>query len=199
MGSKGFEEVTNGIKNVLQMLFLGLVLVALFSQHIQMWMGSKVALLARSGVESIKIGELELKLRQAEQAIKTLANNPQVTPPTTAPKQEGPKDQTPPPSLSPALQLINEPGSFWVYVGQFQNGRFIRSPNFNVTQIPKADDELAATADTYKRDALPVPQGQDWRLGQIVGVVKEGQHVKVRRVEVIEGGNVWAQAVIPKQ
>ena len=117
----------------------------------------------------------------------------------TAPKQEGPKDQTPPLSLSPALQLINEPGSFWVYVGQFQNGRFIRSPNFNVTQIPKADDELAATADTYKRDALPVPQGQDWRLGQIVGVVKEGQHVKVRKVEVIEGGNVWAQAVIPKQ
>ena len=86
-----------------------------------------------------------------------------------------------------------------MYVGQFQNGRFIRSPNFNVTQIPKADDELAATADTYERDALPVPQGQDWRLGQIVGVVKEGQHVKVRKVEVIEGGNVWAQAVIPKQ
>ena len=199
MRCKEFEETTNGIKNILQILFLLLVVVALFNQHIQAWMGAKVALLARSGVESIKIGELELKLRQAEQAIKTLANNPQASPPTTSPKLEGPRDQTPLPSLAPALQLINEPGSFWVYVGQFQNGRFIRPPNFNVPQIPKVDDDLVATTDTYKRDALPVPTGQNWRLGQIVGVVKEGQHVKIRRVQVIEDGNVWVLGVLPNQ
>ena len=200
MTSKQFEELTNASKNLLQLLFLVFVLLALFNDTVQQWIGNRVSGLARSGIESIKIGELELKLKQAQDAVKSLANNPPAGPsPTVVSKQEGPKDQAPPPALAPALQVLNEPGLSWAYVGQFQNGRFIRHPSFNVSDVPKPESTLLAWTDTYKRDALPRLVGQEWHLGQIIGVIKTGQLFHVRQVETIEDGNVWAVgSVVPQ-
>ena len=198
MEYKEFEEATNAGKNVLQILFLVFVLIALFNDTVQKWIGNRVAGLARSGVESIKIGELELKLKDAQNEVKKLVNNPTSgASPSVIPRQEGPKDQPASPAITPALQVLNEPGSFWAYIGQVQNGRYIRHPNFSVTDIPTGDSTIVAWTDTYKRDALPKLVGQDWQLGQIIGVVKQGQQFHLRQVETIQDGNVWASGFIP--
>ena len=82
-----------------------------------------------------------------------------------------------------------------MYVGQFQNGRFLRKPDFNVTSSPSTGQELVAWTDTYKRADEPRQRGSEWFLGKIVGAIKEGERVRVLAVDTLEGGNIWVSAI----
>jgi hypothetical protein len=132
------------------------------------------------------IGELEFKLKQAREAALTIANNPPAAP-SDQPRQ-APQDKRPTPNLAPALETISTPGMFWVYLGQYQQGKFLHQPNFTVSSaaLPKPGDALSAATDTYERDAPPVQVGTEWRPGNILGVVRQGQSIIVRQVDVIQ-------------
>jgi hypothetical protein len=196
--AESFEKWSSGGKNCLQGIFFIIVLVAIFSSRAQAWLGREFAFLSSAGVESVKIGELEFKLRQAREAALTIANNPPAAP-SDQPRQ-APQDKPPTPNLAPALETISTPGMFWVYLGQYQQGRFLHQPNFTLSSgaLPKPTETLSANTDTYERDALPVQVGTEWRLGNIVGVVRQGQSILVRQVNVIQGGNVWIHADITR-
>jgi hypothetical protein len=200
--AESFEKITSGGKNTIEILFVFLAVGLIFSSGMQSCVGKKLDTLAKHGVSSIKYGELEIKLRETEQklnatqqALQTVANspvNPAASPNT--PKTL-PQDATPAPGIAPALQFIPEQGAFWVYVGQYQNGHFLKRPNFNVTAPPTTGQELVAWTDTYRRNDKPVQRGSEWFLGKITGVVKEGESLKVLTVDTIEVGNIWVSAI----
>ena len=93
-------------------------------------------------------------------------------------------------------EVINEPGSFWVYVGQLQNNQFLHPPNFSRPRLapPNAGDVLTAVIDTYKRSDPPVQIDGDWKLGQIIGVIPKTKQIRVEKVQTVEGGNIWVRA-----
>src|SRR5215470_13335512 len=197
-----FEKTTSGIKNSIQIVLVLLLFGFIFSSAMQNWLAGRLDWLAKHGVTSLKYGELEIKLQETQQklavtqqALQTLANNPVAPAASPVTPKPVPQDAAPSPNISPALQFIPQQGTFWAYVGQFQNGRFLRRPNFDVTAPPSAGQEITAWTDTYKRNDKPSQRGSEWYLGKIVGVIKEGERVRVMAVETVEGGNVWVSVI----
>jgi hypothetical protein len=194
----GFDKITSGIKNSLQIFIVLLLFGFIFSSAMQNWLSRRLDWLATHGVTSLKYGELEIKLQKTEQklaitqqALQTVVNNPVAPAANPATPKPVPQDAAPASSVAPALSLIPQEGAFWAYVGQFQDGHFIRKPNFNVTVPPSIGQYLKASTDTYQRNDKPTQRGGEWFLGKITGVIKEGEQVRVRGIETVEGGNIW--------
>lgn len=199
--SDSFEKISSGGKNTIEIFVVCLAVALVFSPWMQSCLGKKLDTLAQHGVTSVKYGELEIKLRETErklnatqEALQTVANNPINPAASPSTPKTLPQDAAPAPAIAPALQFIPQKGSFWVYAGQYQNGHFLKQPNFNVTAPPTAGQDLVAWTDTYKRNDKPIQRGSEWFLGKITGVVKEGESVHVLSVETIEGGNIWVSA-----
>ena len=205
MSVENFEKLASGIKDALEAALIvcvvGFLLILVFSKGAQHAVFKGFATLSASGVKSFKIGELEVELKEAKeaatvakQAAITIANNPPAAP-ANQPRST-PQDKAPSPNLAPALEAVSTSGSFWIYLGQIQNGKFLHAPNFSTGSelIPKEGESLVATTDTYQRNAAPVPDGKEWRLGNIIGVVREGQRVIVRQVLAVPEGNIWLHA-----
>jgi hypothetical protein len=194
LSGESFEKWTSGTKNVFQILIVIFALILFFNTRIQQWLGNKLTSLSAAGVESVKVGELEFKLTQARQAALQIANNPPATP-ANQPRPV-PQDKPPTPGLAPALEAVSTAGTFWVYLGQYQGGKFLHPPNFTLdsSPLPKEGDLITAATDVYERSAQPVKSGIEWRLGNIVGVVRQNQMIVVRQIVTIEDGNVWLHA-----
>jgi len=207
MSLEDFERLASGIKDALEATLIVCVAVFLFllvfSTGVQHFVANAFASLSASGVKSFKIGELEVELNEAKQAATeakqaaiTIANNPPAAP--ASQPRPTPQDRPPTPNLAPALQVVGTDGNFWTYLGQLQGGKFLHPPNFRTgpNLMPAEGESLVATTDTYQRDAAPVPDGQEWKLGKIVGVVREGQRVIVRQVLDAPVGNIWLNATV---
>lgn len=87
-----------------------------------------------------------------------------------------------------------------MYIGPFGDGKYLTKPNFDVTTEPAPGTEIKAIRPyvtlSNAREPYELQKG-DWRLGEIMGVVKVGEIVKVIRVLHIKGENnsvnLWAQ------
>ncbi len=207
MGVSGesFEKWMSGIKDALEIVLvfcgIGFLLTLIFSSTVQHQIGKGLASLSAVGITSIEVGQLKIELKEqkaataeARQAAIDIANHPPKL--SSSELRQNPQDGAPTPNLAPALQIVTSPGNFWVYLGQFQAGQFLATPNFETanSSIPKAGDRLKALTDTYERDAVPKLEGSKWKLGNIIGVVREGQYVFVRETVSVEGGNIWLHA-----
>lgn len=92
--------------------------------------------------------------------------------------------------LDTAYGSIN---SYWVYLGQIIDEKW-QPQNFNFTETPKNGDNIIANKPVFKRDAEPMDLGNDyWRLGKVIGVVNNGQKLKVVDIRHISGDNYWAK------
>jgi hypothetical protein len=207
MSLEDFERLASGIKDALEATLVvcvaGFLFLLMFSTGVQHFVANAFASLSASGVKSFKIGELEIELKEAKeaateakQAAIIIANNPPAAP--ASQPRPAPQDKPPTPNLAPALQLVSTDGSFWTYLGQIQGAKFLHPPNFHSGSglMPTEGESLMATTDVYERDAAPVPDGQEWKLGKIVGVVREGQRVIVRQVFNVHEGNIWLNATV---
>lgn len=183
---ESLEKWSAAIKNLLEIAAFAFLISVFFSSYIQGWIGKKLLLLSASGVQSVEIAGLKFELQKAKEAVLTVANSTETTRNTKA------EDQAPSQKLAAALETVDSAPVFWVYLGQSQNDK-IKAPNFTPTNSkqPQKGDTLTASTDTYERDALPIQEGSNWKLGKIVGVVKEGQKIVVNDTKVIEGDNVW--------
>lgn len=209
MSIDGFEKMSAGIKDALEaalmVTVIGFVILLACSPGMQHMVARGFASLSSAGIKSLKIGELEIDLKEAKQetteaklAAITIANNPPAAPANQL--RSTPQDKAPSPNLAPALEAVSISQRFWIYVGQTQANKFLHPPNFNANPqvLPKEGDRLTATTDTYERDAAPTPDRQQWKLGRIVGVVREGQRVIVRQVNVVPDENIWLYAEIDR-
>jgi hypothetical protein len=201
-GAASFDHFTNGVKNSAHVFVVVALMIGFISGWLQRATASALDVLQEHGVAKIEGKDFKLELRavKAEKEvalnnIQNLVNNPSAL--NTVPWQNSkPQDGPPNTTVATALASIDEPGSSWVYIGQFRNAKYLRHPNFEAQGLPNANDDLTAWTDTYRRSALPIKTGPDnWKLGEIVGVVKAGQKVHVRRVERIEDDNYWLQIV----
>lgn len=84
-------------------------------------------------------------------------------------------------------ELINYKGTFWVYLGATTPRGNIENwltQYFNIITVPKSGDIIKAIADVFKRAEKPKIKEGMWVKGEIQGLVKSGQKVKV--IEVVE-------------
>jgi hypothetical protein len=191
-----FEVGRSALQALLYLIVLVVALVMVFSASARGRIAVAVTDMAAAGVESVKFAGTELKLRERvkerEQALVACVNNP---PPAPQLAKKIANDVQPSAMASSALQLIAPPPTFWTYVGQYQNGTYLGKPNYDTNKVPREGEPLVARTATYKRANQPQNAGNDeWKLGQIIGVVKEGQQITVQAVETVEGGNVWVRA-----
>jgi hypothetical protein len=191
-----FEKSTSALKNLCQIvLFIGVITVLLLLVFSEYERGQFRKLVDQLGLESVAAAGLEVKFKELQKEALKLVNA------QVAPEQKPvPQDTVPTSGVSKVLSLVDETGSFWVYLGPFKSGAFTSRPNFEIKTRPQEGSIIVAATDTYKRAREPyeIKKG-DWKLGEIKGVVKEGQSVKVLRVSEIEGDeqgvNLWAQAI----
>jgi hypothetical protein len=90
-----------------------------------------------------------------------------------------------------SLTNIIAPSTSWVYVGDIFNGK-VTTDNFSLGYTKmrhlKVGDEIKATVPIFKRLTLPVPINEDsteWKFGEIKGVVKKNENIKVIAVSII--------------
>lgn len=107
-----------------------------------------------------------------------------------------PKDSSVKQNLIDAAKLvdttINLGSRNWVYLGQMVNG-ILTFDHFGLKNLPIIGEQITAQDAVYKRKDLPIQlKNSDWKLGDIKGVVKGGESVKVLAVQKIEDENYWA-------
>lgn len=76
--------------------------------------------------------------------------------------------------------------SSWVYLGLNKDGKWLQK-NFDVSGQPQTNGSLQAAVDVYRRDDKPRQSGVDWELGNVQGVLKQGDTVKIIDTEKIPG------------
>jgi hypothetical protein len=87
---------------------------------------------------------------------------------------------------------INSNLETWVYIGQKVNG--ILATHFNITTVPHKDDTVQAKDAVYKRKSVPIEsKNGDWTLGEVKGVVRDGESVTILEVREIKDQNFWAK------
>jgi hypothetical protein len=100
-----------------------------------------------------------------------------VSPPTDAPVQVARAEECP---------------TAWVFLGTGTES----FPLFRGKEPPKPGSQMEANTDIFKRDAPPVDIGRGrWKLGKIVGVLKEGEKARVEDVRKLTGDGgplLWA-------
>ena len=195
-----FDHYSSGLKNCAHILFALFIAIGFLTGWLQKKTASALDVLQEHGVSKFEYDKLKIEFQAvkaekevAQKNIEKLVNNPAAL--SNVPSKAAiPQDVPPNTTIASALSSLEVPGSFWVYLGQYQNGHYLRHPNFETQGIPNMNDELKTWTDTYKRSALPVKTGPDnWKLGEIVGVIKEGQRVRVHKVDKIEDENYWLQ------
>lgn len=67
---------------------------------------------------------------------------------------------------------------FWVYCGAISKDGWL-TKYFDITDVPKKDDEITAVADCYKRTSEPRYASGDWVLGDVVGILRQGARIRV--------------------
>lgn len=86
-----------------------------------------------------------------------------------------------------ALQTITEtaPPSTkigWMYCGRFSHGKWTKPPNLKASGPIEENKTYRVATDTYLRDSPP--EGSNLK-GQVIGIVPEGQDVKVLKVSQV--------------
>ena len=198
--STAFDHFSSGLKNCVHVAVVAILAIGFISGWLQRKTASALDVFQQHGVTKFEYDKLKLEFQtakaekeKAQTDIQNLVNNPTALNSVPS-KTPNPQDGAPNSTIAKALISIDEPGSSWVYIGQYRNGKYLRHPNFESPGVPNVGDELSAWTDTYRRDGLPVKMGpNNWKLGEIVGVVKVGQKVRVKRVERIEDDNYWLQ------
>lgn len=87
---------------------------------------------------------------------------------------------------------INTNAENWVYLGKISNGKLLNT-HFKINEIPKIGDWIEAKDAVYKRISKPVQlKDNEWRLGDIRGVVLDNEQVIIKDIINVEGNNRWA-------
>jgi hypothetical protein len=95
-------------------------------------------------------------------------------------------------SVAEFVDSVDKDNMTWVYIGQMLNGKLINN-HFNVSVLSKEGDIITAKDAVYKRKDYPIElKTDDWRLGEIKGVVKTGAPVKIVTIKQIADSNYWA-------
>ena len=69
--------------------------------------------------------------------------------------------------------------TFWVYLGIF-NGANLKGVGFDVSAMPEKQSTNRAVEYVYKRESIPLTaDGKTWKLGNVVGVVRPNEKLKV--------------------
>jgi hypothetical protein len=199
---KVVQTVVDVLKNLVLLVVLGYAAVegrsALSTIFTQISSGERVASEVSIGSEGVKV-----KLEEAKQSL-TAALKAQT-------KTEGTKDQPVTPQNKDVLGALEQTDRAltavtptaaapavsprWVYLGIEKSGTW--NPNyFHLTAQPTRGISITATTDVYERDNQPVYDQaiKDWKLGNTVGILREGQAATVLDVaheEADNGGNNW--------
>lgn len=202
MTSENFEKTTSGIKNCFQLAVIAgvliFVLVVSWSLSARQWAGK---LLDDMGIESGELAGLKINRKLAQGYKDLLGENQnlklQIAGLTTPKEKVQPRDAPAPIRQTAILSKIDEEGSSWVYLGPIREGRFLNA-NFDLKARPDQGEIIAASTDVFKRARKPYQVANDeWRLGEIKGVVEKGEKVKVIQIADVEGDdksvNLWAE------
>ncbi len=93
--------------------------------------------------------------------------------------------------------MVTRQESTWVYLGAHDSvtNRWLTN-NFYVKNVPSPSEQLVANTDTYRRNAQPHLDENGWHLGEVSGIVNEGDRVTVQRIVMKPGVGkldlIWA-------
>jgi len=98
-------------------------------------------------------------------------------------------------SAKEIIQSISTKSSGWLYLGNFEGGKWTKRTIKIVKELPKEGDKYTVIDDVYLRDSKPkLPL---YKLGKILGVIKVGEEIKIDIVDTDVGRNrVWAKVTV---
>jgi len=175
-GYERFESLTNGIKN-LALIVAGIALI------IFLWPSINAVIKGEKEIESIEALGVGVTLTEAV---------------NKAAKQKGTSDENVPEPIVQAVEKIEVGGALWSFVGTYKNG--YSNPNFLISAVPAPNDEIEARTDIYRRAREPKFTITGWKMGEVEGIIKTGQVLRVKEIERIDalGGGYqdWVKGVI---
>lgn len=170
------ESLTNALKNVA--VLIGSVALIVF-----LWPSIKAVVSEERSIESFGAFGVEVSLTEAV---------------NKAAPQEGISDEPVPEPVARAAEKIEVGGQLWSFVGTFRDG-YIK-PNFDVDDVPETGDSIVAVRDIYRRAREPKFTVTGWKMGEIEGLIKSGQTLKVTTIERVPaaGGGFqdWVRGLI---
>jgi len=180
-----WESVTNTLKNILfilgSLIFI-LLIVRLLPQLIPQIKTAKI--------ESIEIAGLKLRLYNELNVPERTKGEEEI--------KEIPK------LIKIAAEIIDYEGTFWVYLGATTprgNKENWLTKYFDITKVPESGDVIEAITDVFKRAEEPKIKEGAWTKGEIQGLVKRGQKVKIIDTAEIPGTRNrslwWAKVLSP--
>ncbi len=200
------ERLLKIFQNIMILVMLGGILFFLGPETPRI-----VKELQKSSVSGVDLGLIKFKIDQAEENIKTALQGVHDT--------SEPEDARVPDELKPiavALESIRDAGTdpafatsykddslgvtapFWVYLGARRGDMWITSL-FDFREIPAPGAIIQSTSDVFRRQRAPEFSDGQWTKGEIVGVLKAGEAVKVVQIEHIPGTDMrelwWAEVV----
>ena len=177
-GYEQFESLTNGLKNMA-------IIVAGVALIIFLWPSITAVIKGEKDIQSIEALGVGVTLTEAV---------------NKAAKQEGISDENVPESIVQAVEKIEVGGALWSFVGTYRDG--YSNPNFLITAVPAENDEIEARTDIYRRAREPKFTITGWKMGEVEGVIKAGQVLRVKeiaRIDAIGGGyQDWVKGIIVK-
>ena len=191
--SENAKTVTAVVQAFLWTIFALFILAFVFSSTARRHVAAMAeeANLKSIGEKGIEFGPLKKETLQLVQENTQLRRKQDSVPVT--------QDLNPDPTAAAVLTTLqqvnpqpsNEEG-FWVYAGEYneQKRAFRNSPNFGIGAPPEIGATITSTQDVYKREGKPYKNANgNWQLGKIIGVVSQGQSIKVLEAVRIEGEN----------
>jgi len=179
-----WESVTNTLKNVFFIIgSIGVILliIILLPQLRSQIKSAKIESLEIAGIKLMLYNELNISERsKGEEEI-------EVSRPVEV-----------------AAELISYEGTFWVYLGattpRGSKENWV-TKNFNIVTVPKSGDNIVAITNVLKRAEKPKIEEGKWVKGEIQGLVKRGQKVKIIDIAEIPGTRNrslwWAKVLSP--
>lgn len=113
---------------------------------------------------------------------------------TTRPPVSEPAPEPP----APVKKAPVPPAPAWVYLGAAE-GNSLSSQTFNLQQFPVPGQEIEALTLVNKRATAPIlREDNQWYFGRVVGALKAGEHVSIRRLTTVkmaqdEPAYIWAE------
>jgi hypothetical protein len=115
-------------------------------------------------------------------------------------------------TIAPEIQVAEQtsvrssqgPPNYWIYLGATSGGKWIDKGKTIAEQIPPQDlknHTVTANTDVFRRSDLPRFVNNEWKLGDILGVLPEQQHVLVQDIRSVPGVNnteLWWAWVSPQ-
>ena len=173
------KNLTESLKNILLLFFYVLLAVVVYQYGFPFLKNE----FARPD-SNFRLKEINIGILQISNEINTSART------DTKKPQDIEVDAASIPATNYLDTALNKKGTrYWIYIGQFANGKWL-TKNFSG---PKAE-RLIALTDTYKRETAPLEISPgNWKLGKIIGLVKETETVNLVRIDTIKDNNCWAQ------